>query len=909
MSVAEHVYDVLIVGGGPAGMAAASTASNSGLSTVLIDERPTLGGQVYKQPGPGMQVTDARQMGKQYAAGRALIDEVEASPATVLLRTSVVDLEPETGGQDGDSWVARVQPDGGAVAAIRARRVIVAAGAHDRPVVFPGWTLPGVITAGGLQTLAKTQSFIPGARIVFAGSGPVALAFPAQLAGYGANIVAALESGPAPSPADLVRIATAAPGNVSILLDAARYQTALLQHRIPLKYRRIVVRAEGADRVQRVVYARVDADWRVIPGTEETIEADVLCLGYGFSPSAELLHLIGCGFADDEDLGGAIVIRDEWCRTDVSGVYAAGDGTGVEGSAVAADEGRIAAIAVALDAGIVTEAEVTRTANSLQWRVSRRRALTRSTQRMYRVGAGIFELATPETTVCRCEGVVASDIQRAVETAPEVSAVKALTRAGMGPCQGRMCGRHIASVIAAERGVPIGDVAPATPRMPLRPTPISAIADQRIGDPGLFSAKDTTPVEPHRTDRVPVDIERQAASDSAECDVLVIGGGIAGAAVAYYLAKEGIDVELLERGELNREASGTNAGSFHFQLAIHQLTGKGTEADKERLLVEARASVEAYGLWKQLGTELDADLGLHQTGGWMVAETPEQLVILHEKHVLEEQAGIHTEVLTGAALRARAPYFSDSVLGATYCDLEGHANPLVTAVIYAQRAVEHGARIRTHAEVFSIEVDDSSATHRFTVRTSQGTIRARRVVNCAGGWAGEIAGMVGLRFPIRREGLHVNVTEARPPLLPSMVQHIGRRLTLKQTSHGGFIIGGGWPTAATGYPRRYPTTWQSAAGNLRVALDVVPALETVRVVRTWSGVIAFTDDFSPIVGESKRVPWYFACVATTGFTFSPFFARQVAGQIVEGDGASPFPARYALDRATTSMTPRKKSKV
>ncbi|MEQ1736719.1 MAG: FAD-dependent oxidoreductase, partial [Rhodoglobus sp.] len=185
MIVDEHAYDVLIVGGGPAGMAAAATAAKSGLSTVLIDERPALGGQVYKQPGPGMRVTNPRQMGKQYAAGRALIDEVEASTAAVLLRTSVVDLEP-----DGDGWTAMVQPDGEPVAPIRARRVIIAAGAHDRPVVFPGWTLPGVITAGGLQTLAKTQSYIPGKRVVFAGSGPVALAFPSQLAGYGARIVA-----------------------------------------------------------------------------------------------------------------------------------------------------------------------------------------------------------------------------------------------------------------------------------------------------------------------------------------------------------------------------------------------------------------------------------------------------------------------------------------------------------------------------------------------------------------------------------------------------------------------------------------------------------------------------------------------------------------------------------------------
>lgn len=891
MPVDEHVYDVLIVGGGPAGMAAAAAAADAGLSTVLIDERPTLGGQVYKQPGPGMRVTDAREMGAQYRAGRVLIDAVEARDVTVLLRSSVLDFEPE---QEG--WGARLQTAGDPVSSVRARRVIVAAGAHDRPVVFPGWTLPGVITAGGLQTLAKTQAFIPGERIVFAGSGPVALAFPAQLAGYGANIVTALEAGPAPSAGDLVKIAASAPGNVGLLTDAAKYQASLLAHRIPLRYRRMVVRAEGDGRVERVVHARVDAQWRVVPGTEQTVEADVLCVGYGFTPTSELLRLVGCGFDNDEDLGGPVVRKDEWGRTDVAGVYAAGDGAGVEGSAVAADEGRIAALAVARDAGRMTPEATDAAVRPLLHRVGRRRALTRATQRMYGVGEGVFDLAEPDTIVCRCEGVSERDVRAAVQTAPEVSAVKALTRAGMGPCQGRMCGRHIASMIAAQRGVSMDEVAPATPRMPLRPVAIGAVADADVIDPGLFAAKDDAPLEPERTDVVPAEVIARTGGTVTDTDVLVVGGGIAGAAVAYYLAKEGVEVELIERGELNREASGTNAGSFHFQLAIHQLSGKGTDADRSRLLGDARASVEAYGLWQTLGDELGADIGLHQTGGWMVAETPEQLTLLHEKHELEEEAGIHTEVLTGAALSDRAPFFSDRVIGATYCDLEGHANPLVVAPLYARRAIEHGARIRTGVEVFSIEVDQASATHRFTVRTSAGTIRARRVVNCAGGWAGEVGAMVGLRFPIRREGLHVNVTEAREELLPSMVQHIGRRLTLKQTHHGSFIIGGGWPTPTTGYPRRYPTTWNSAAGNLRVALDIVPQLEDVRVVRTWSGVIAFTDDYSPIVGESVAVPGYFACVASTGFTFSPIYARRIAEMIVDPADASPFDERFAIDR-------------
>lgn len=384
-------------------------------------------------------------------------------------------------------------------------------------------------------------------------------------------------------------------------------------------------------------------------------------------------------------------------------------------------------------------------------------------------------------------------------------------------------------------------------------------------------------------------------------DVLVVGGGIAGAAVAYYLARSGVDVVLVERGELNREASGTNAGSFHLQLAIHQLSGQGSVADRERLLTEARLSLRAFDVWRDLSRELDGPLDVHCTGGWMVAETDEQLCTLYEKHELEQLAGIETEVVRGADLRARAPYLDEHLVGATYCPIEGHANPLVAAPLYALRAVQHGAVIRTQTQVRSIDADGADGAQRFIVRTDAGTIAAHRVVDCAGAWSGELAAMVGLRLPVRREGLHVNVTEPRPSLLVPMVQHIGRRLTLKQTEHNTFIIGGGWPSPAAPRPSRYPTRWHSAAGNTAVAMSVVPSLADVRVVRTWSGVIVFTDDFSPVVGESRLVPGFHACVSSTGFTFSPIFARQLAEQMLSPADASPFPDRYSLDRTTALL--------
>ena len=373
-----------------------------------------------------------------------------------------------------------------------------------------------------------------------------------------------------------------------------------------------------------------------------------------------------------------------------------------------------------------------------------------------------------------------------------------------------------------------------------------------------------------------------------DADVVVVGGGLAGTATAYYLAGEGLDVLLLERSELNREASGTNAGSFHFQIAIHQLTERDAAGSHDRLLADVRLQLDAARLWSLLEEELDAPLGVHRTGGLMVAETPAEVQLLHDKHAIELEAGLETHVLEGRELRAFAPYLAEDLLGATYCPEEGHANPFLAAPTFARRAADRGAVIRTGVEVTAIEPG-------FTVRTNDGTVHARWVVNAAGAWAGELAACSGIRLPTRAEALHVNVTEAREHVLEPLVQHIGRRLTLKQTANGTFIIGGGWPGRQEALPARHSTLWESAAGNAAVAVRVMPALQNVRIVRMWTGVMAFTDDLQPVVGEVAGLPGYFTCVATTGFTLSPMIARMLAAHMARGE---PLPSEYAPDRAS-----------
>jgi NAD(P)H-nitrite reductase large subunit len=258
---------------------------------------------------------------------------------------------------------------------------------------------------------------------------------------------------------------------------------------VPLRYRRIVVRAEGRRRVEAVVHAAVDDDWRVVPGTEKRVEVDTLCVGYGFFPSVELMRVAGCELRYDENLGGPVVVVDEWMRTTVDGVSAAGDGTGVAGSHVAVGEGRLAALGAAVDLGALSAEDAEDRAGPIRRRLLAKRRFQRALRRMHRIGPGVYELATPGTVVCRCEEVTRAELERAIDASDDVSVVKGLTRAGMGLCQGRNCARQVAALIAARHGRELADVPYGTARSPVRPVPIGAIADETVQDLGLFVAE------------------------------------------------------------------------------------------------------------------------------------------------------------------------------------------------------------------------------------------------------------------------------------------------------------------------------------------------------------------------------------------------------------------------------------
>jgi glycine/D-amino acid oxidase-like deaminating enzyme len=373
-------------------------------------------------------------------------------------------------------------------------------------------------------------------------------------------------------------------------------------------------------------------------------------------------------------------------------------------------------------------------------------------------------------------------------------------------------------------------------------------------------------------------------------DVAIVGGGVVGCAAAYYLAMAGIEVVLLERRELNREASGTNAGSLHLQLLRQPSWSK-------EWISKVKPSLELHRLaaisWQGLEAELDSDLGIHLGGGVMVAESPIGVRRLRDKVRLERSLGIDTELITQAELRALVPVLNDKLLAADYKVVEGHANPLLVAPAFAMRATGKGARVLTHSEVQSIELQSGGG---FTLACAGGLeVRARRVVNAAGAWSGQVTRMVGLTLPMGGDVLHMNVTEPLPPSLDFIVQHVERRLTLKQTSAGTFLIGGGWPGSYDLASNTKLTHRDSVEGNLWVASQTVPLLKQATVIRTWGGLGANTSDWLPVIGEAKRVRGFYTLFVGLGFTLGPISA-QLLSEIVTGAEPSANVDAYSPER-------------
>ena len=312
-------HDLVVVGAGPSGLSAAIEAANRGLDVVVFDENARPGGQLFKQIHKFFGSKEHRAKVRGFKIGQELLAEADAAGVKVVLDATVIGL------YEGREVVVRV---GDTVRHVKGDAVLVATGAAENTLNFPGWTLPGVIGAGAAQTMMNLHGVKPGERILMVGSGNVGLVVSFQLLQAGCDVVALVDAAP--------RV-----GGYGV------HAAKVARCGVPFYLSHTVVSAEGEDRVERVTIGEVDSRWQVIPGTEKAFDVDTVCVAVGLSPMSQLLSMAGCEMVDDPKRGGYVPVCDEKGATSVPGVYVSGDVAGIEEASSAMIEGRISGVAIA----------------------------------------------------------------------------------------------------------------------------------------------------------------------------------------------------------------------------------------------------------------------------------------------------------------------------------------------------------------------------------------------------------------------------------------------------------------------------------------------------------------------------------------------------------------------------------
>ncbi|MFJ6655334.1 FAD-dependent oxidoreductase [Streptomyces sp. NPDC091377] len=479
--------DLAVIGAGPAGLAAALAAAARGVRVALVDAAPAAGGQFYRRPAPGLGARRPEALHHQWRTWerlRAGLEDLADDGLVIRLpdrHVWCVERRPE-GGFTVHALLGPLQEE---ATAVHADAVLLATGGYERVLPFPGWTLPGVVTAGGAQAMLKGGLVLPGRTVVVAGTGPLLLPVATGLAAAGARVAALVESA---DPRDFLRYGRALAAKAP---EGAGYAAGLLRHRVPFLARHTVVAAHGTERVEAVT---------VVPlagGAARRIRCDALAVSHGMLPHTDLAEALGCR------LDGLVVAVDDEQRTDVPGVWAAGESTGVGGAALALAEGHVAGRSIAArlagrdpDPGGWSAAAKAR---------ARMRRFAEVLDRVYVPDPHWPDRVTDPTVLCRCEEVTAGTVREAVDAlgARDLRTVKLLTRAGMGWCQGRMCAPGVAGVAGCAltpgrrslaRPVPLGVLAGPGPAAEEPPATAPAPAD----DPARARPRTDTRTATHR---------------------------------------------------------------------------------------------------------------------------------------------------------------------------------------------------------------------------------------------------------------------------------------------------------------------------------------------------------------------------------------------------------------------------
>jgi sarcosine oxidase subunit beta len=351
-------------------------------------------------------------------------------------------------------------------------------------------------------------------------------------------------------------------------------------------------------------------------------------------------------------------------------------------------------------------------------------------------------------------------------------------------------------------------------------------------------------------------------------DVVVVGAGIIGAATAYYLARAGVDVLLLDRGGPSASGGATQACA-------------GGVRQQGRVACEIPLAIRAVRLWEKLGSELEADLHYRQDGMFVVTDDPQHVATLEHRVQQEQSRGLAVHMVYGEDLHRQVPGLSPRMLAGSSCPTDGHADPLSTVAAFCSAAARLGARMRWFCPAIGFLIENGRIA---AVKTNGGPIPCKQIVLAAGIWSRPLAQTFGLSLPLQAATLQMMVTARRPHRLDPVLGWLGHGLSLKQVPSGGFVIGGGWPGRCELSSGRTQLLPGAIAKSAATALGIYPGIAGVPVVRAWAGIEAFSSDEMQLLGPVPEIEGLMLATGFSGhgFGIGPAVGEQTAAWITTG---------------------------
>ncbi len=458
----NSLRDIIVVGAGPAGLSAATRAADFGLDVLVLDEQPAPGGQIYRNIERADDQT-LKNLGPDYTLGRTLVDQFRESTAAYMGGAIVWDIEA-----NGIVSFSKA----GVSSQARAKYVIIAIGATERPVPFPGWNLAGVMGVGGIDANFKSSGTIPAEPVVISGSGPLLLLIIGHLVDLGVEIRAVFDTTPKGNMLSALPLLPRALRRSDYLLKGVGMLLNLKRSKIQYHPNVTSLTAHGKDQLQSVSFT--------VNGATHKLESDMLLVHEGIVPRCDFTRLLGLKHRWDAIQRYWYPETNLFGATENGGIYVAGDGAYVHGGISAGLKGSLAAFDIALRLKVPQTSKQAAALHRLKKELSSELAPRPFVDALYKPRPDLYRVRD-ETIVCRCEEVTAGDIRQAIrEGCREPDEIKALTRCGMGHCQGRMCGAGLAEIAAGELSIETCELQPLNIRSPVRNLPLAELAGMEL---------------------------------------------------------------------------------------------------------------------------------------------------------------------------------------------------------------------------------------------------------------------------------------------------------------------------------------------------------------------------------------------------------------------------------------------